>query len=124
MKLLLISQIFILLICSACSQPLKTLIRVSKEQDAQAKYISIQEKKFKVLLSDIERQKIRTNLRKEHCVSRYGEPIVERKEADQMVLLFRRPRDFFPTEKVYLYFDQEDRLKKWVHHKEEGNPIQ
>ena len=124
-KIFIITQILILFFCSACSQPLRTLMRVTKEQDAQAKYISVQEKKFKVLIRDIEEQRIRIGYSKQHCIKRYGEPIRENQEEGQVVLLYRRPRDFFPSQKVYLYFDQKGLLKKWDHYqKEPDSPSQ
>lgn len=116
--------IFILFVCSACSQSLRTLITVSNEQKSQAAYLAAQEKNLKILINDIERQKIKGGITRAYCIDRYGEPISQRQEDNQTVLLYRHPRDFFPSEKVYLYFGEDGLLRKWNYLRQEENPLQ
>jgi hypothetical protein len=118
-----IPVLFILLACSACSPELRTLMVISKEQKFQSEYIALQERKFEALLNDIEAERIKAGLTKENCINRYGEPISKKYVDNQEVLLLRRPRDFFPSEKVYLYFDEAGLLKEWSLHRVSAGPL-
>ncbi|MFH1622669.1 MAG: hypothetical protein ABIA97_06085 [Candidatus Omnitrophota bacterium] len=93
-----------------CSPELNTLITISREQEAQNKYLATQSKYFKTLLSRIEDNKLKLGLSAQKIISYYGEPIVVKDINSGRRFLYREPVDFNPKKKVYLYFDPEDKL--------------
>jgi len=105
----------ILSIFVGCSQSLLTLINISREQKSQAVFIAEQDKKFEILIKDITSGSLNPKLTQRDCINRYGQPITQKQRDGQTVLLYRRQRDFFPSEKAYLYFDKDGFLSKWEH---------
>ena len=90
---------------SGCGS-LKTLIRISKEQKEQQEYIELERRKFKILLKDIQKNRLKLNeLSKQDVIKIYGQPIMEKNIDGKDAFLYREPLDFFPTQKVYLFFD-------------------
>jgi len=119
--------IFILcftLMISGCSRGLRTLMRVSKEQKTQASYLDRQERGFEQLLQDIENEKIKRGITKVYVARRYGDPVLRRQDDDAEIFLYRKPRDFFPTKKVYLEFDSDGLLVDWQLHQKEDTPTE
>ena len=117
-------RILIVLVCctvitSGCSRGLRTLMRVSKEQKTQASYLDRQEHGFELLMQDIENEKIKRGLTKAYVARRYGDPVLKRQENDAEIFLYRKPRDFFPTQKVYLEFDSDGLLMDWQLYQED-----
>jgi len=109
-----IKQLFIILVllsCLGCSAKLRTLINVSNEQKAQGVYINEQNRKFSQLIKDIDNNKLKLGLKTKEVINLYGEPIDIKPVGEESVYLYRDALKFFPTEKVYLYFDREDKLR-------------
>ena len=79
---------------------------VNSEQKAQGAYVRTQQERFRVLLRDIDRDRVLPGLRQERVVARYGEPVLRQGR----VFLYRDPVDFFSSAKVYLEFNEQDIL--------------
>ncbi|MFC1646509.1 hypothetical protein ACFL2Y_04970 [Candidatus Omnitrophota bacterium] len=95
---------------SGCGEGLRTLMRVDKEQEAQHKDVARQSRKFKILLDHIESDTLKQGLSSQKIINTYGDPILEKEIEGQRRLLYRQPLEYNPNQKVYLYFDQEDKL--------------
>ncbi len=112
-----ICLIFSLLILTSCSEPIRNLKALSKNIDQTQKYIDEQEEIFKKLIIDLEAKKLSAGLTKEYILAQYGEPILKKSveiERNRLELwLYRRPVDRANSDRVYLYFDLQEKLAKW-----------
>jgi hypothetical protein len=90
---------------TGCGQPLRTLMDLGAEQDAQQVFVSSENKRFEALLRAAKRGKIRAGMSRTEVVNRYGEPILIKEGIGKMILLYRRPAEFLNPAKVYLEFD-------------------
>ncbi|MDD5291929.1 MAG: outer membrane protein assembly factor BamE [Candidatus Omnitrophica bacterium] len=97
-----------------CSQQLKTLMIVSKEKAEQERYIDLQNSKFAQLLKDAKADKIKEGLNMQQVVHYYGEPLLVKEEDRKTVYLYRDAGEFFAKEKVYLYFDSDEKLESFI----------
>lgn len=105
-------SLILILFFTGCSAQLRTLMQLDKEQKEQQKYVESQRKKMQMLLTDIRKNKLKVGkITKQDIIKFYGEPIMEKKIDDKQSLLYRDPVDFFPSEKVYLFFDENDILQ-------------
>ncbi len=95
--------------CLGCSQPIRTLKALGQEQDAQKRYVAEARSHFSRLLGDLRQEKIGPGTPLSVVISRYGEPISE----EAGVLLYRDPVDFLHSDKVYLTFDENNKLVKY-----------
>lgn len=102
--------LLILVFVCGCSPQLKTIIRLSNEQKAQQKYVAVQSKKFKLLLRHIEKDRLKLGLSSRKIIALYGDPVTINDLDAGMEFLYREPLDYNPTQKVYLYFGEEDTL--------------
>jgi hypothetical protein len=97
-----------------CSQPLQTLIELGAEQKAQQAQVVYQEKKFSLLLRDAKAGHIKGD--KTTCSEvrvRYGEPVLEQKAqapGEKTIWMYRKPVAFIDSSKVYLEFDNRERV--------------
>ena len=105
-----IALLLLLAFLSGCSQPLRTLIRVNKEQESHHRYIDKQNNRFEALVEDIETDDLDLGLSRKRIIARYGQPIYEKGVEGQTRFLYRQPLDYNPAKKVYLYFNHEDEL--------------
>ena len=91
--------------------------RYSENKEAQAAFISLQNENFKKISRSIEEGKISAYKNRAEILEVFGNPIfsrlqmVDSEEFD--VWLYRPGADYFPKEKVYLYFDTNGDLKRW-----------
>ena len=115
--------LLVLLFISGCSEPLRTLIRVNKEQESQHKYIAQQNNRFDDLVEDIETDDLDLGLSRKRIIARYGQPIYEKEVEGQMRLLYRQPIDYNPAKKVYLYLDADEKLAGFELVEQEQEPI-
>lgn len=101
---------------SGCSQPLKLLMRLNSEDKALSRQLKLGQRRFDLLVRDIERGRLKIGDSEKSILARYGEPVlrlgVEANEQFEK-LLYRYPMQYFNSSKVYLYFDASDRLMKW-----------
>lgn len=96
------------------------LLRLKSLRDNQIdiqRYIERQERLFEVLVEDIKNSRLDTGLSSLIIVKKYGEPVLVRENKEECpscrVFLYRRPVDYFSSDKVYLYFDDKDELSSW-----------
>ncbi len=113
--------IFIMLILSlnGCAvlgiepQALRTLKDFNASRKDQEKEIALAEKRFRALLEDALTGHLEKGMRKSSIIAKYGEPIAHYNlQTGQVreIFSYRRPCQFFGSDKVYLYFDQNYRL--------------
>lgn len=116
--------LLILILLFGCSPRLHTLISLSNEQKAQRNYLALQEKKYQQLVNDIKKDRLKIGLDKDRIIKLYGEPIAEKTINGQTVFSYRSPTDFFPKEKVYLYFNLQGILTDFelISEKQKENP--
>ncbi|MFC1753370.1 hypothetical protein ACFL96_08260 [Thermoproteota archaeon] len=106
--------ILIVTFVSGCGRSLKNLMEFDAQQQEIARHVEAERRKFNLLLSDVKEDKLKVGeIDKESIINLYGEPIVEKDLGDQESLLYRDPLDFFPEEKVYLFFDSSDILERY-----------
>lgn len=101
-----ISVVFLLGCLGGCSQPLRTLMDLSNEQKSQQDYVARERARFKVLLRDAREDRLKAGLAFSDVISRYGTPVLGKDGS----FLYRDPVDFFNSPKVYMVFDESDRL--------------
>lgn len=116
--------VIIMIFVSGCSiiqhkDALLTLKRLGDDQARQEQFLIRQEKKFQLLLSDIESKKIKIGTSRSRVLSRYGEPIAFKEiENDPVIseqIVYRHPEEFFGSEKVYLFFGKDKKLTDWLY---------
>jgi hypothetical protein len=118
--------LIIFFVCGCVSaeelQGLMTLKRLSGNQAQQEKYMKIQEAKFKKLLRYIKDGKLEKGRSRKWVLSAFGEPILTKTIDDDAYLkeflMYRHPDQFFGSERVYLYFNENESLVSWRY--EEG----
>jgi len=97
-----------------CSQPLRTLMDLGAEQNAQQVQVAVQEKKFALLLKEAKAGRIRIEKTTSAQVrSRYGEPVLEQKAqapGEKTIWMYRKPVAFIDSAKVYVGFDDRDNV--------------
>ena len=81
---------------------------LGSEQNAQQSFVKESNARFKVLLRDVERGRLKSGSTQEQVVARYGQPVFI--EGD--TFLYRSPVGFFDAPKVYLDFDKKKCLVK------------
>ena len=100
-------------------QELLTLKAYSDEQEQQTKYVKEQDAKFEKLLTVVKSGDIENYFTQGQIIKAFGEPVfrreAERDGALAQVWLYRYTIRFFDSDKVYLYFDGENKLKSWEH---------
>ena len=100
-------------------QELLTLKAYSDEQEGQAEYVKEQDARFEKLLAAVNSGDIENYFTPEQIIKTFGDPVFRREaEREGQVLevwLYRYAIRFFDSDKVYLYFDDENRLKDWEH---------
>jgi hypothetical protein len=94
------------LFCAGCSQPLRTLMDLGSEQNAQQSFVRESDARFKVLLRDVKSGRPKTGSTQEQVVARYGQPVL----IERNTFLYRSPVGFFDGPKVYLDFDEKKLL--------------
>ena len=93
---------------------LLTLKRVADEQAAMAKQVEAQDKKFESLIEAVKKDRIKKYDHEKSVKRAFGEPIfIRERERDNQQLsewFYRHSTEFFGSDKVYLYFDAEQKL--------------
>ncbi|MDP8212297.1 MAG: hypothetical protein P9X22_03275 [Candidatus Zapsychrus exili] len=96
---------------------LLTLKGYSDEQTKIGKYVESQDSKFDKLLLDIKNGALDKNIKSKSVVRIYGDPVfkkdIDDKGEKQQKWLYRYTTKYFNTDKVYLYFNENDRLVSW-----------
>ncbi len=98
---------------------LLTLKAYSDEKDAQQKWVGEENKRFERLLAAVQNDSIQRYASRDAILKDFGSPvltdIVEDKSQSLDRWLYRHPIQKFATDRVYLYFDSNDRLVKFEH---------
>ncbi len=86
---------------------------VSESQSQIKKYLNRQEKLFYKLVKDIKAGRLKTGEKYSRVVEQYGDPVFCREGKNYSEkCLFRKPTDYFSSDKVYLYFTAQGKLAK------------
>jgi len=91
--------------------------RLAKNQKEIYDYIKVQQEGFLRLQRDVLREKLYAGLSKQEITSKYGEPVYcfpNAENEQKQVCFYREPMEFFSADKVYLYFDEDNSLERWV----------
>ena len=94
-----------------------TLKDLSEEGDSQDRYAEGQDHKFGLLVEAVKSKTLKLYSHKNKIIKTFGEPVfVEEVTRDGQGVekwLYRYTKEFFYSEKVYLYFDHEGKLINW-----------
>ena len=99
--------------CAFLPEGLMTLKRAGDSQKQISKYLTKQGKLFDKLLADVKRERLKPGISQKRVISAYGSPVLikaSRQPPVVEIFLYRRPTEYFNSEKVYLYFDQAAKL--------------
>jgi len=95
---------------------LLTLKRLGDSQEQMQRSVDKQKAYLLKLIKDIKEDKLTPGSSIDDIERRYGEPVLV-KEGQEMssikVFLYREPTNYFESDKVYLYFNKEEKLTKW-----------
>lgn len=97
-------------------QAINTLRDIAKERAEQEKIVEQEKKKFQLLLKDIENGTLKKGLREGEVYRSYGAPLSTKYsegEEKNKILVFAEPLNYFGAGKVYLYFDEYNKLGSW-----------
>ncbi|MFA5271700.1 MAG: hypothetical protein WC412_05100 [Candidatus Omnitrophota bacterium] len=112
----------LLVLASGCAtvehlDELFTLKNVSDNQRDIDIYLKKQEKGFSRLLDDIKNNRLLRGKSKRLIIEDYSEPVLVKKvEAEDNiieVLLYRKPTEYFSSDRVYLYINNKGKLAYW-----------
>ncbi|MCK4912193.1 MAG: hypothetical protein KAS05_00555 [Candidatus Omnitrophica bacterium] len=95
---------------------MKTLKSVGDSQNEIGAYLDEQIKLFNKLVIDLENEDLEPGISKKGFISIYGEPILSKKVTEPpegVRLLYRHPTEYFKSDRVYFYFNQEENLVYW-----------
>ncbi|HQP92013.1 MAG TPA: hypothetical protein PLU24_04995 [Candidatus Omnitrophota bacterium] len=81
---------------------------LDSEQRSQSSEIAGQRARFKVLLKDVKRNRVKVGMKRNAIIGRYGVPVLE----EGNTILYRDPVNFLDSEKIYLTFDDNGILKE------------
>ena len=112
----------VIIFCCGCAKlrhfkQLLTLKSFAKEQGQLDQYVEERDKKFEELVKVYKTNSLNQFADKGSILDKFGEPIMIKDTIrnDQKLELwfYRYEMKFFDSEKIYLYFDQEDKLVDW-----------
>lgn len=105
--------IFVTAGCAILPEGLMTLKRVGDSQKQIGRYLARQEKLFDKMLRDVKNERIKPGISQNRLIGIYGEPVIiksSKEPAIAEVFLYRYPREYFSSDKVYLYFNKSGKL--------------
>lgn len=94
---------------------LLTLKRLGDSQKLMERDVEKKKKNLAKLMDDIKTDKLKKGTSYNRFIRLYGKPILEKlidKDTKEKKLLYRHPIEYFDTDKVYIYFDQQQ-LSAW-----------
>lgn len=118
LRFLLISYLILFTMpgCFFLPESLRTLRTVGNSQDEIGTYLAKQVKFFNQLLVDLKGEAVEPGISKRKFIRIYGEPILAKDVSEPsggIMLLYRHPTEYFKSDRVYLYFDQKEKLVRW-----------
>ena len=112
----------LILIVSGCAQlshldQLLTLKAISDNRDLQHKFVKKQDKNFSALLVAIKDNSIQKFTAKKQFLKQFGPPVIAHPDVWDgkpcELWLYRYAVKYLSSEKVYLYFDEQENLLSW-----------
>lgn len=101
---------------SACSADLKRLMEVGASQADIAKTLQQETKTYNGVKGAIDSGAIKKGMAADKVRKKYGEPVInvydKKRDADKW-LYMPAESTHFKGEKIYLYFDKENKLMEW-----------
>ena len=98
------------------SKELLFLKSLADNEKAKEDYIKSQETGYEQLKSDIEDNQLKPGILKKEIIVKYFEPIYclpTEGSSEKSSCLYRHPTKYFFSEKIHLYFDDNDALTRW-----------
>ena len=97
---------------------LLTLKRVADSQKQIEIYLAKQERGFNRLNEDIKNNALAKGQLKRSIIAKYSEPVLTKEPEPESVgikeiLLYRHPTNYFKSDRIYLYFDNGNKLISW-----------
>jgi hypothetical protein len=95
---------------------LSVLSEIGKDQYELDREARRQEKLSAVLRKDLLAGKLHRGVSQAQVIESYGEPVLIKNNGSNssgQVFLYRKPTDYFSKERVYLYFNNHDKLINW-----------
>lgn len=114
--IVLLCALLIQLACGCAMEKIRLLKSLAQDEKEKEAYINKQTGGFLKLQKDISGGKLKEGLSKQEVVGAYGEPVLcsaAQAEPNAERCLFRRPVEFFNTDKVFIFFDEQERLVAW-----------
>ncbi|MFH1318912.1 MAG: hypothetical protein ABIH71_07845 [Candidatus Omnitrophota bacterium] len=117
-----ILAVFVLTGCSAIGhrRQLLALKKVGANQKNIERYIEKQESSFYVLLEVVKNKGLEVGVTKQAVINSYGDPVLSREIKDDTVvleeLLYRHPTRYFTSDRIYMYFDDKEKLTRWEYY--------
>lgn len=98
-----------------CSSRILNLIAFNNNSKAIEKETQLQQNNFDKLMDDINNVRLKKELSKNDIISLYGKPILVKKidRGSSEEWLYRSPLKYFDTPKIYLIFDNQEKLLIW-----------
>lgn len=120
LQALLLVLIFIFQGCALFTKApqLLTLKRLGDNQKQMQRHVDKKKKYLEKLINDLKNKKLKKGTTYKRFIRSYGEPVLEKdvQKGDlQKRLLYRNPVQYFNTDKVYIYFNQQLELIAWKH---------
>ena len=97
---------------------LLTLKRVADSQKQIEIYLAKQERGFNKLNEDIKNSALAKGQLKRSIIAKYSEPVLTKEPEPESagikeILLYRHPTNYFKSDRIYLYFDNGNKLISW-----------
>lgn len=105
--------VFVLLSGCATVERLSLLMKIDSNQKAIDAYLAQQEQGFSRLKDDYAKGSLKTGVVKGRLAGLYGDPVFCKGSGEGEKCIYRRPTEFFNSDKVILYFDGHKMLDKW-----------
>lgn len=117
----LIIFIFLFALCGCAIvrdfEGIMTLKRYGDSQAEMQKYVERQTRLFNKLVEDVKDDKLEKGMAQRTIVRMYGDPVLTKEiKGDPPVkekLLYRHPLHYFTSDKVYMYFSDDNKLLYW-----------
>ena len=111
--------VLVIILFAGCSKlahlsQLLTLKSYSEEQADLDKYVDTQYKNFDLMIKAFKSKEIYKLKNKDAFLEKFGDPIFSRVDIvngkQEDILLYRKPKAFFNSDKMYIYFDKNGNL--------------
>ncbi len=106
--------------CVLFSSQLHTLRKAGASQKEIAKYIKEQNKLFEKLLVKVKDNSLEDGMSRDEFIKAYGDPVLSESITPNAgnrhacsILLYRHQTEYFTSDRVYAYFDGQDKLVYW-----------